>query len=436
MNTKKIQRQIVLVTVLLLVLSGFSMLVQAQDMECMVDEDVTGTLVFWGHADHPLDNIRDAFLECYPNVTLDWQYQDDHAAKWQTAMAAGTGAPDLYWSEAALVQQYGALGALLDVSNIVEPKEDLYISGKLAEAYIGSTGAYVGVPGDYSASGIYYNKKVLDELGIEVPEEMMYEDFIALLEEIAAAGKNAVVMPNEPGTLGMAYYSWFNAAFGGSGPVACDNSEVRLNDEASVSAVELMRDIVATGATLEADWLSPEYWDAISNDQLVLALAAAWERGFWESNIDESQFGNWRVVPLPRAMDGGPNSGVFGGATLVAPATTENPQLVTLFMDFAFGTMDGATAAGDWGIIPSYIPYLEGPFQEKQTQLFGDQNIGETFLAMDTGTEFCRTAAFGAAVNEYLVPELNSMIRQGEDVQSTLDFIADDFDGILIDYQN
>jgi len=409
--------------------------VQAQDM-CEPDETVTGTLTWWGHADHPLENIREEFLLCYPNVVLDWQFIDDHAAKFQTAMAAGTGGPDLYWAEANLVQQYGSLGALLDVTEMIRPIEDQFIAGKLAEAFVASSGAYYGMPGDYSASGIYYNAAVLDELGIDIPDEMTYDEFLAILEDIAAAGKNAMFLPNEPGTLGMAYYSWFNAAYGGNGPVTCDNAEVTLNDEASVAALQLMKDIVDTGATYEADWLSAEYWNAISTDQVVLAMAAAWERGFWESNIDETQLGNWKVAPLPRAMEGGPNSGVFGGATLVSSADTENPELVTMFMEFAFGSMTGASAAADWGIIPAYIPFLEGPYQETSTQLFGDQNIANIFLALDTGSEFCRTAAFGAATTEYLVPEMNSMIRGDADIQETLDFIAEDFDFILIDYQN
>lgn len=422
--------------VLLAFLLSLPAVLQAQDdMDCMVDESITGTLTFLGHPNHPMDNVRDAFSLCYPNVEMDWQYADDHGTRFTTAMAAGTGAPDLYWAEADIVQQYGSQGVLLDVSDVIAENSDLIVAGKLAEAYVASADAYYGMPGDLSSSGIYYNAAELEALGIEIPENMTYEQFLTVLDDIAAAGKNAIVLPNEPATLGMAYYSWFNAAYGGYGPVACDNSEVLLNDEASVSAVTLLRDIVDTGATLEVDWLSAEYWEAISSGQLVMAMAASWERGFWESNIDESQLGNWRLIPLPRATEGGPNSGVFGGATLISPASTESPELVKLFMDF-FASTDGARAAADWGIIPSYIPYLEGEFQEEDTLLFGDQNIAEIFLSMDTGANFCRTGAFGSAVLEFLVPELNTMIRDDADIQSTLDFVAEDFDAILIDYQN
>lgn len=54
-----------------------------------VQVPLTGKLTFWGHPDHPLERIRDAFLQEYPNVTLDWVLTNDYYTKFQTVMAAG-----------------------------------------------------------------------------------------------------------------------------------------------------------------------------------------------------------------------------------------------------------------------------------------------------------------------------------------------------------
>ncbi len=418
------------------VMGGLSPLL-AERLRQEADSSLTGKLTFWGHADHPLDRIREAFLLKYPNVELEYTYADDHGAKFKTAMAAGTGAPDLYWAEADLVQLYGGLGALLETTDMIEPIQDQLIAGKLAEAYVAPMGGYFGMPGDLSVSGVYYRADILSELGIEVPEDMSYAQFLEILQQIGAAGKNAVLYPVGGTTVGFAYWSWFDAQYGGSGPVTCDNSTVTINDEAGVAAVQLIKDIYETGATLQADFWSPEYWNAISTDQLVLDLAPAWARGFWETNVDESVLGQWRVVPLPRAVEGGPNTGVWGGATLISPASTQNPELVKTFMQFAFGSLEGATAAAEWGIIPPYLPYLEGPFQELRTPLFGEQNIAQAYLSMaqNLSTEFCRTAAYGAALNELLVPQLDSMVTGTADIQTTMDQVASDLAQILPDYQ-
>lgn len=407
----------------------------AQNME--PDPSVTGTLTWWGHADHPLENIREAFLKVYPNVTLDWQYLDDFTAKYQTAMAAGTGAPDLFWAEASMVQQYGGLGVLLETTDIIDPIKNDLVPGKLQEAWIDSRQGYYGMPGDLSVSGIYYNADVLDGLGITISNEMMYDEFVDILSQIAAAGKNALIWPAEGSPQTYEYYSFFNAQFGGNGPVLCDNSAITINDEASVQAIELLKRIYDTGAMLQVDWLQPEYWSAISDEQLVMTLSPAWERGFWESNIDEAQLGKWRLAPLPRAMEGGPNTGIWGGATLIAKANTEEPDLAKRFMVFAFASMPGAQAAADWGIIPPYLPFLEGPYQDSRTLLFGDQNVAEVFVSMgrSMSTDFCRPAAFGPILNEFLTPRMNDIMENDADVKTVLDEVAADFEPLLIDYQ-
>jgi multiple sugar transport system substrate-binding protein len=402
------------------------------------DTSVTGKLTFWGHANHPLDNIKEAFLKVYPNVELEYVYSDDYTAKFKTAMAAGTGAPDLFWSEADMVQLYGSQGVLLNTTDIIERNKDKLIAAKVAEAWVPSQNAYFGMPGDLSTSGIYYRKDIMKDMGIEIPVEMMYmPDFIDILMKIAAAGKNAVLYPKGGTFVASAYWSWFNAQYGGSGPTSCDATTVTMNSEAGVKAVELIKAFYDTGATLAADFWSPEYWNAINTDQLVLDLAPAWARGFWEANVNKDKQGIWGLAPLPRAVAGGPRTGIWGGATLIAPASTQNPDLVKRFMEFAFGSMEGATAAGNWGIIPPFIPYLETTFQEKPTALFGDQNIGAVWfeLAKEISPNFCRTAVYSAATGEVLTPKIDSMITGGADIKATMDEINKAVEDILPDYQ-
>ncbi len=237
------------------------------------DPSVEGKLTFLIHADHPLEAIGVQFNLAYPNVEMEYIYADDHAGKFQTALAAGSGAPDLYWGEAEHVQRYGSLGALLETTDLIERLGADLAPGKVAEAYVASQDGYFGMPGDLSVSGIYYRPDAMEELGIEITNDMTYEEFLVVLETIAAAGKNAVLYPTGGQFVGLAYWGWFDAQYGGTGPVSCDNEAVTINDEAGVKAIELIRDIYQTGAPLEADFWSPEYWEAINSGQLVLDMA-------------------------------------------------------------------------------------------------------------------------------------------------------------------
>lgn len=255
-----------------------------------VQVPLSGKLTFWGHPDHPLERIRHAFLQEYPNVTLEWVLTNDYYTKFQTAMAAGgEGAPDLFWLEAPDVQLYGGRGLLLDVTDLIETIKDQFIPPKLAEAYVPKTGRYYGIPGDLSVPGIYYRPDLLESIGVTIKDDMTYEEFLAILRETAAAGKKAVLYWTGGGGVAAAYWSWFVAQYGGSGVASCDGSEVTVDDEAGIAAAPLLRDIVATGATLNADFWTPEYWEALNSGLLVLDFAAAWARGFWEWNDDRCE---------------------------------------------------------------------------------------------------------------------------------------------------
>ncbi len=402
-----------------------------------VQVPLTGTLTFWGHPDHPLERIRDAFLQEYPNVTLNWVLTNDYYTKFQTAMAAGgEGAPDLFWLEASDVQLYGGRGLLLDVTDLIEPIKDQFIPAKLAEAYVPKASRYYGIPGDLSVSGIYYRPDLLEPLGVTIKDDMMYEEFLAALREIAAAGKKAVLYPAGGGGVAAAYWSWFVAQYGGSGVATCDGSEITVDDEAGIAAARLLRDIVATGATLNADFWTPEYWDALNSELLVLDFAAAWARGFWESNLDASQLGKWRVAPLPRAVPGGPRTGVWGGATLVATAKTQNPELAKQFMKFAFASEPGCQAAADWGIIPSWIPYLEGFFQQLKFKLFGDQPAAKLWLELgrELSTTYCRPAIYTPAL-DILGTDLDPIVQGRVTPEEGMKAIGDKLRDIAPDYQ-
>jgi len=398
---------------------------------------LTGRLTFWGHPDHPLERIRDAFKNEYPDVQLDWVLTSDYYTKFQTVMAAGgEGAPDLFWLEASDVQLYGGKGLLLDVTDLIEPIKDQFVPAKLAEAYVPKTGRYYGIPGDVSVSGIYFRPDLLEPIGVTIKDDMTSDEFLDVLRRIAAAGKKAVLYPSGGGGVAAAYWSWFAAQYGGSGVATCDGRQITVDNEAGIAAARLLRDIVATGATLNTDFWTPEYWEALNSERLVLDFAAAWARGFWETNLDATQLGKWRVAPLPRAVSGGPRSGVWGGATLVATAKTQNPDLAKQFMKFAFASMPGCQAAADWGIIPSWIPFLEGPFLKTQFRLFGDQPAPRLWLDLskELSTAYCRPAIYGPAV-DILSTDLDPIVKGQVTPEEGMKAIADKLRGILPDFQ-
>lgn len=127
----------------------------------------------------------------------------DYYTKLQTTIAGGTG-PDLFWLSQEFVAGYADLGAILDISDMLEaddtPAADLadYFEPILKTAqYDGRT---FGLPWISQPVMLYYNVKMFADAGIDPPDESW--DW-AKFQETAAALTDA-----EAGVYGTSFNSW------------------------------------------------------------------------------------------------------------------------------------------------------------------------------------------------------------------------------------
>jgi multiple sugar transport system substrate-binding protein len=127
----------------------------------------------------------------------------DYYTKLQTTIAGRTG-PDLFWLSQEFVAGYADLGAILDISDMLEaddtPAADLsdYFEPILKTAqYAGNT---YGLPWISQPVMLYYNVKMFEDAGIDPPDESW--DW-AKFQETAAALTDA-----EAGVYGTSFNAW------------------------------------------------------------------------------------------------------------------------------------------------------------------------------------------------------------------------------------
>ncbi|MEV5026297.1 ABC transporter substrate-binding protein [Paenibacillus sp. LPE1-1-1.1] len=106
-------------------------------------------------------------------------------------------APDLlfYWGQAGNVKKLQPEKNLLDLSN-----EEFVsrINPAVTKYFLKNEGKLYGIPvTGTSVSGVIYNKKVFEDLGIEIPKT--YEEFLAACEKIKAAGVTPVYEAGKEG---------------------------------------------------------------------------------------------------------------------------------------------------------------------------------------------------------------------------------------------
>lgn len=361
------------------------------------------TLEVFVHANHPFDEVKPLFEAANPGVVLN-MLQNNDLPTFRAALAAGEGVPDILWPEIEMVQELGKAGVFLDVTDIVEANKADLSPGKTAECFIPSTGAYAAFPGDIATVGLYYRQDLLDQAGVEIPADWTWGEFIPAAQEVKSKTGAASLYFPTTGTRDTAWLWQFILFQLGGAITNADGTEVTLDDERGIAAMELTKKLYEADVAIDEIPFEENYFATIAAGQVAMSPAAVWYRGFGiEPNVTDEQsgLGQWRVALLPRASADSVRTANVGGAAIASTTFTAHPEEVKAFMVFALGSMEGATACGDWGILPPYLPYLQSEaWTAVRSPAFGDFAFNEVWTqAVDQypGTWY-KQAVFAEAI--------------------------------------
>lgn len=152
--------------------------------------DYTLSFAWWGNQvrDEVTKNVADFFTENYPNITfnLNSQVWDKYWPQLNTWSASGD-LPDLMQQDYALLEQWVDGGFLLDLTPYVESgaldlsgiSQNIIDTGKVGD------GIYAVCAG-VNAPALLYNKTLTDSFGIEVPQNITWEQFAEISRKIYA----------------------------------------------------------------------------------------------------------------------------------------------------------------------------------------------------------------------------------------------------------
>lgn len=168
------------------------------------------TLTVWdqevrGSQNDALEALNAAFMDAYPNITIERVSQSNDDLQQQIALAlSGNDVPDVMQVNNAR----GDMGQYVAASQLtnLEPYAEAYgwadrfsesVLGKVRYSEDGTTfgeGNLYGLPQTGEVVGIFYNQAKLDELGIELPKT--WDDYFAALDAAKAAGEQPMVLGN------------------------------------------------------------------------------------------------------------------------------------------------------------------------------------------------------------------------------------------------
>lgn len=274
-------------------------------------EKYTGPAVelnFWtpitGPDGEKLQELVDKFNADNANikVVLTSNSGDDHNSKLPVALGSGNG-PEVAVVHMDRVSTNAAQGLLTPVTTYAG---DLGWSEAQFAEVPWRGGAYQGeqycVPLDVHPHGMYYNKDVLRQVGLDADNPPataeQYMNALAVLKENGIAGQwISDVGANRLFTSLLKQY--------GGELYNEDGSEVRWDSEAGVKALTWLQDLITNEYSPKNVGLD-EYWTAFKANE----TAFVWD-GIWMLGDKDLDMVDWGVAPLPVI---GEQEGVWGGS--------------------------------------------------------------------------------------------------------------------------
>jgi multiple sugar transport system substrate-binding protein len=348
-------------------------------------EDGQFTLEFWSWVGG-LDNTVKDFEKAYPNIKIHvnnvgngpTEYQ-----KLQTALKAGSGAPDVAQIEYDFLPSFIVTDGLADMA--------AYGANDAKEYFVPWTWGQVspdgksvfGIPQDSGPFALNYNKKIFDQYGLSVPKT--WEEYAQEAEKLAKASGGKVKMghfyPTQaPWLIGLAWASG-GIFFKTQG----DTWIQTLNNAAAEKTLTYWNDLVKKGYVSTIPGFTAEYYTALGAGQIASSVEAAWGPGVTAASLIDKTAGEWRAAPLPQWSKGDPlRSGNWGGSCDAVTKQSKHPKAATLFAIWLNAAKNPVVANWiQYGIFPVALSGLADPDlvapDKNPSKFFGGQNLVQVY---------------------------------------------------------
>jgi raffinose/stachyose/melibiose transport system substrate-binding protein len=269
--------------------------------------------------------LADAYTKDHPNVTFEITNLENEAykAKLATVMQAGD-PPDLFWSwGGGVLWSFADAGLVRNIAPELQANnnewKDTFAVPAALDLY-GQNGEYYGVPFDWGAVGMFYNKALFTKAGLDPAKPpATWDDLITDVKALKAAGITPIAIGEKDKWPGHFWYGYLATREGGQDAfIKAYNRTGSFADPPFVKAFADLKQLVDLNA-FQDGFLAATYNDqetVFGNGQAAMELMGQWSPGTQKSSSSSGQgIGDdlgW--FPFPTVAGGaGDATDVFGG---------------------------------------------------------------------------------------------------------------------------
>ncbi|MFI7326581.1 extracellular solute-binding protein [Streptomyces rubiginosohelvolus] len=314
--------------------------------------ELSGTVTWWdtssvGSEDKVFKKLAEGFEKKHPKVDVKYVNVPFGEAqnKFKNAAQAGDGAPDVIRSEVAWTPDFANLGYLapLDGTAALKNQDDFLKQAVASTKYEDKTYA---VPQVIDSMGVFYNKKMFKEAGVEAPASLA--DLKTVAKKIKdKTGKTGLYLRGDDP------YYFLSFLYGEGGDmVDAGSKSVTIDKPEGVKAFTAVKELVDDG-TAKTD--ASDGWEnmmqAFKNGDVAMMINGPWAVADTLTGKEFTDKDNLGVAPVPAgsAAQGAPQ----GGHNLAVYAGSKNLDASYAFVEYMTSVDSQATAAGELNLLPT-----------------------------------------------------------------------------------
>ncbi|WP_274361270.1 ABC transporter substrate-binding protein [Paenibacillus thermotolerans] len=390
--------------------------------------DTKGELTLW--VAWPLDSWVGMFNSVYPNVKVNLLTVDPIEEKLKTALAAGSGAPDIAFLDGGLMGNYNTVEGFED---LLQPpydagKYEKYFPPAVWQRFMSLDGKrLISIATDTAPAVTFYRPDIMEENGFPTdPAEFgQYisdtENFIGLAKTLKAQDKYVIQWDSEPLSIYTFGIGFFNRKL-----------EWQRNNEKFVTGLDLAKRFRQEKLASNINFWDDEGSQAVASGKLAMVFLGNW--GAEEiNNKAPDTAGKWHATNLPFGAFGG-----WGGASLGITTQSKNKEMAWEFIRMILLNSVYANKENiQYGGTPAYLPAYELLDQfEQPNEFLGGQMTGKMYQEFITKIPESISTPLDGKAQEIWDKGIQEAIEKNIDSKTALQNIQDEVERVLaIDIQ-
>lgn len=309
------------------------------DITVLVNNSIT-------NSDHPVvERAAEEFMKLHPGtkITIETLASNELVSKFSTSALAGAGPDVVSLDNAGWPIDMAAMGLILPLNDEIAASQNKYLQGPLDSGMY--QGSYYSVPWYFNNTALYYNKKILADIGITNPP--------VTWEELEDCIKKATEKGYEGLATRLDGYALFNFFFQNGNPVIDTTGEkpvVTVNNESGKEAFNFYTGFHTKYKAFPESMKEATSWDKaytpFVQGNCLFFICGDWAYKNIQKGNPDLEFG---VVPMP---SGKQQAVCLGGYNLSINANTKHKDLAWAFVEYLTGK-DSDFVLTEQGRIPA-----------------------------------------------------------------------------------